>query len=390
MVAISDITYVMVYKDKEKKHAVNQVNVKQLKNGDVVMVFNEERGPIHADTGQTCLIRSKDGGMTWDPSTKVVVLPYNEYYGNWDCGLAQLSDGTLIVNVSVCAYFKPGIIDRELAEFAQREIGEEQSRYLDLLHREFILRGNGWVGTVVLKSRDNGYTWSHPIPVNARPLKHAGNRLGVLELPNKTLLLGVYGRITGYGEAGEYETSRAALLRSDDYGDNWEYYSTIAYDPASILDFTEPALVRLEDGRLLCMLRVEARPSRRALCMMYTISENDGEYWSRPKPTNIWGYPAEIIPLQDGRYLMVYGYRRSPWGVRGCISEDGVTWDVKNEFIIRKGGVAPPKERLQYWHIGYPSCCQLKDGAILVAYHVYSDDKPSIQYTECAIFELKD
>ena len=54
--------------------------------------------------------------------------------------------------------------------------------------------------------------------------------------------MGLYGRIHGYEEEGEGEATRSALMRSDDGGDNWEYYSTLAYDPASIIDYEEPAL----------------------------------------------------------------------------------------------------------------------------------------------------
>jgi sialidase-1 len=37
-----------------------------------------------------------------------------------------------------------------------------------------------------------------------------------------------------------------------------------------------------------------------------TLSEDDGFSWTPPKWTSIWGYPAELIALQDGRYLMIY------------------------------------------------------------------------------------
>ena len=69
------------------------------------------------------------------------------------------------------------------------------------------------------------------------------------------------------------------------------------------------------------------------------ISEDDGFSWTLPKFTNILGYPLDLITLKDGRYLMVYGYRRKPYVTRGIISEDGINWDIKNEFIIREGGV---------------------------------------------------
>ena len=69
-----------------------------LKNGDLLAVFNEERFPFHHDSGQTLMARSKDGGKTWGEPT--VVLPWSETDGNWDCGICELADGTLIVNLT--------------------------------------------------------------------------------------------------------------------------------------------------------------------------------------------------------------------------------------------------------------------------------------------------
>ena len=61
----------------------------------------------------------------------------------------------------------------------------------------------GWLGTFVIKSKDGGKTWSQMIPVNVRPLKHGGCRVGCWEMPDGALLMGLYGRIRGYGEEGE-------------------------------------------------------------------------------------------------------------------------------------------------------------------------------------------
>ena len=196
-----------------------------------------------------------------------------------------------------------------------------------------------WLGTYVVKSTDGGLTWSRPVAVNVRPLKHGGCRLGCWQMPSGSILMGLYGRIRGYGEEGENESTRSALMISDDGGDNWEYFSTLAYDPASIVDYEEPGLVRLADGKLVCFMRTHVNPSGDAKSMVMVVSEDDGFSWSPPRWTNIWGYPPELIALQDGRYLMIYGYRRPPYGVRGVVSEDGLTWDVANEFVIREGGV---------------------------------------------------
>lgn len=122
--------------------------------------------------------------------------------------------------------------------------------------------------------------------------------------------------------------------------------------------------------------------------LWFTWSDDDGVTWSPPKKSPLWGYPAEVLQLKDGRVLVVYGYRKDPWGVRGCISNNGLTWDIKNEFIIREGGVPVPKPGIgnrtvqdmlimaQYWHIGYPSATQLDDGTIIVGYPLLFFVKP--------------
>jgi len=79
------------------EHCINQIATRALKNGDLLAVFNEERFPFHHDSGQTLMARSKDGGKTWGPPS--IVLPWMATReGNWDCGICELADGTLIVN----------------------------------------------------------------------------------------------------------------------------------------------------------------------------------------------------------------------------------------------------------------------------------------------------
>ena len=70
------------------------------------------------------------------------------------------------------------------------------------------------------------------------------------------------------------------------------------------------------------------------------------------------------------------------------VAIDGMTWESKNEFTIRKGGMRHTKVADQWYHIGYPSVTQLKDGTIIAGYHEYSDDEPTIQFMACARFTL--
>ena len=397
MVTPKDVEHVFVYKDPELAQACNQVSIVALRSGELLMGFNQERYPIHADSGQSCLIKSRDGGRSWDPATKRVIWPYTEFMGNWDCAFAQVSDGTILMHTRVCNFIAPTGIKSE----GDQMLGLPPPGMPERLKRQ--------TGYALLKSSDDGSSWSEPIEVNTNPAHSSvmgpygcgGSGAGhIIELPDGGFLMPLQGNLSsGRGEGGTAETERCFLLRSDDGGDNWEYWSTAAYDPASIIEFMEPGMTRLQDGRLVCLMRTSHRPNRQDN-MWLVHSEDDGITWSPPKRTPLWGYPADLLQLADGRVLAVYGYRKEPWGVRGCVSEDGVTWDIRSEFTIREGGIPRPASGMgartlqdtliyaQYWHIGYPTVTQLKDGTIIAAYHEYSDDERPIQYLMCTRFRL--
>jgi hypothetical protein len=87
--------------------------------------------------------------------------------------------------------------------------------------------------------------------------------------------------------------------------------------------------------------------------------------------------------------LCTYGYRRHPWGVSGCLSADGLQWDVANEFVIREGGIAPPAaEPKSRYHIGYPETLQLQNGRILTVDHQFTSEEPFVQIVVGVLYEL--
>ena len=302
---IKDVSHHDIFRHGE--HCINQIATRLLRNGELVAVYNEERFPYHHDSGQTVMLRSATAAHL---DRRTVVLPYTDTTGNWDCGICELADGTLLVNLTIAGYFKRGI-------------RPEQPSWTRGRAPRSAATGRGasrrWAGSArtCCKSTDGGETWSEPIPVNVRPLKHGGCRLGCWLMPSGSLLLGVYGRIRGYGEEGENESTRSALLRSDDGGFNWEYYSTMAFDAASIIDYEEPAMVRLADGRIVGMHAHARQPERRRQ------EHGDRRVGGRRLLVDAaeihqhLGLPGRVIALPDGRNLMIYGYRRPPYGVRG-------------------------------------------------------------------------
>ena len=135
------------------------------------------------------------------------------------------------------------------------------------------------------------------------------------------------------------------------------------------------------------MLRTHKKPTMRPDNIYMAVSDDDGNTFGPPKRLNIWGYPAQLINLADNRVLMTYGFRKGTQGVRGCISEDGVSWDIKNEFVISLGGDGPRSEP-EYWHTGYPYSAQLADGSIVTGHHVFSQADPPVQYVVATRFGL--
>ena len=85
-----------------------------------------------------------------------------------------------------------------------------------------------------------------------------------------------------------------------------------------------------------------------------------GQTWSKPHTIGVWGLPSHLLQLKDGRLLMSYGYRRSPWGNQARVSEDkGRTWS--SPITISDDG--PSND------LGYPSTVELSDGSLLTVWY---------------------
>jgi hypothetical protein len=365
----ANVEHILAYSGPE--HACNQGSIIRLDDGRLMLGFNIERGRHHSDSGQSCFVLSSDGGRSWDAATFNVVWPWTEHIGNWDCAFAQVANGDILVHTRVCSFIAPSA----LAGGADQSLGGPPPGRSERLKRQ--------TGYAIVRSSDRGASWATPTPVNTSPIADGGlfpytcggSGAGhIVELPDGGLLMPLHGTFSGDFTRPGGETTRCFVLRSDDGGHNWEYWATIAYDPGHILGWAEPGMTRLRSGRLVCLMRTSARPNRFDN-MWVTHSDDDGASWAPPRRTGLWGYPADVLELADGRVLAVYGYRKHPWGTRGCVSADGTSWDIAGEFTIREGGAADASFPL-YWHIAYPTATQCADGTIVCAYHEYGGAGP--------------
>jgi hypothetical protein len=141
------------------------------------------------------------------------------------------------------------------------------------------------------------------------------------------------------------------------------------------INYNETSLLHLGNGEMIAMVRADAdfhtenefMPVGGVGDLCIARSYDGGMSWSYPERTGIWGQPGSIMELSNGDILCTYGYRKSPFGVRCCVSKDkGITWDVQNEIIIR--------DDCPTWDCGYPFSIELKNGKILSVYYFVDEN----------------
>ncbi len=307
-------------------------------NGDLLVAFTATEKHISPD-GKIVMIRSLDEARTWcEP-----VLVYNSVIDDRESGLTVLEDGSVLAHIWSTHW------TRALYEsaFGDRSDGEEATRWIKHVESPAYLGADHLHGGWLLVSSDHGHNWSE-----AR--RGPDSIHGGLELEDGSLLVASYRRQKNH--VGVY---KAPTLDSD-----WALVSTVHSPSPDSIRFGEPHVVQLKSGRILMMIRPTAIPyddKDPRLNLWLSWSDDEGETWSAPEETPLWGFPPHILQLQDGRVLVTYGHRRAPFGQRAAISRDGITWQNTDIITLR--------DDASNHDLGYPASLEIAPDTVLTVYY---------------------
>lgn len=301
------------------------------------------------------IVLSEDDGQTWSEKSRTI---YKSKYGVNDPSLTVLSDGGLLLRFVA------------LEVVPTRQVRSLNGRRIFSHRVEHGLVATV-VGNMVCHSADDGVTWQELGISDAPGLTNACSRDPILEMSDGSLLMPVY---TGSPQRSEI----AWVIRSFDQGATWYEPTIIMCDPKGErspqqgINFSETSLVHLGNGELLALTRSDEsfHTSNDEFVPVGGVGElhssrsyDSGLSWEFPRRTGIFGTPGALALLNNGLLLATYGYRKTPFGVRCCISRDkGRTWDIDQRVVIRDD--APT------WDCGYPFTVELKNGSLLTVYYL--------------------
>jgi sialidase-1 len=320
-------------------------------DGDLIVMFTRSEEHLGPD-GTILLSRSRDNGKTWASPQAIFSTPIDDR----ESGLTVLSDGRVL------GYFW-STFHRAAGYAALRPnsySAEVLQRWSSFVERPEYLACEKMRGAWNAVSKDGGQTWSKAVP--GKDAVHGG-----IQLKDGSLL------VASYREEG----TDVGVYAAPEPMATWRLISTVQSPRDDSISLGEPHILQLPSGRIIMMLRATARPyadMNRRCVLWETYSDDGGKTWMPPTATPIWGFPPHLLLLSDGRVLCSYGYRRPPFGERACISVDGVTWDPRDEVVIRDD--APNGD------LGYPASVELKPGTILTVYYQPNVPKGTVQQME--------
>ncbi len=327
----------------------------QFKDGTIAAVF--AIGEAFESVDSTSYISfSHDGGKNWS-KPQVMFENINEECPITDyCKVTALDDGRLIA--LGYAYIRK---DPELP------IGNPETGGL---LEDFVFYSI---------SEDNGKTWSKmtKIPCSWGPHIEASAPLTVLS--NGTWIT----PITGFPDWSGNMTGKMCgrALCSKDGGKTWNDDSICMDFGDTPITCYEQRLCQLDSGTLICIGWNENTATGERLENHYTVSYDNGQTWTKPESTGIWGQASSVCAIGGEKLLALHAIRRDTDrpGIYGYIIDfTDKKWNIIDSAIVWEPKTPLTKnanmaEIFAFLKFGQPGAILLKNGNAMMS-HWYAED----------------
>ena len=350
----------------------------------------------HVDPfGKVVMYKSTDNGKTWSGPHLLIDTPLDDR----DAGIVNIGNSEFIVT----SFNNTRKQQYEWADAGwayTKEIGAMCRGYLDNVTDDMEER---YLGSLVIKSSDNGHTWSdvYKVPVSAPhgptlrrdgTLLYAGTPLCAEEqLSTGTQLSSGTQLSTGTQLCADTPSctdkqlcadtpsctdtrlcemnpsgERPILIYTSSDGLNYARLCDIPAcdDPrAAGMQHSEPHILELKNGRIVLHIRIESGDAHfggRLFSLCQSVSDDGGKSFSVPKLLENNGAPPHLMQHSSGTVVCSYGRRIPPYGISAMLSSDNCdTWDM--EHAIWANGISGD--------LGYPCSVELPGGDIFTAYY---------------------
>jgi hypothetical protein len=166
---------------------------------------------------------------------------------------------------------------------------------------------------------------------------------------------------------------RVLCARTTDGAKTWKMVNWVCPEPADNDFAIMPSSVRLNKNSILTTIR------HRKFIAAWR-SDDNGASWKmvgQPVDDTGGGNPPALLKLPDGKLVLTYGFRNTPYSIRARTSTDeGKTWS--KDIMLREDGGS--------WDLGYTRTVRRPDGNLVTAYY-YNTNQGSERFIGATIWK---
>lgn len=323
----------------------------RLQNGKIAVVASGFRMDHLCPFGKMVISYSEDDGKTYTAPAPIIDTPLDDRDG----GILPFGEKGVIVT----SFNHQRAYYRDWVKRWGEKLGAIQyvNEYLNLVTDE---EEKKYLGSTFRISNDCGITFG---PIHKSPVTS----------PHGPCVLSD-GSILWVGTVFHENKIQAHKVNTDG---SFELVGSIEdiYADGKKQNACEPYAIQLDNGRILCHIRVQNLNRSSVDGTLFTIyqsvSDDLGKTWSKPErilPLKA-GAPSHIIKHSSGMLIATYGCRTLPYGIKAMFSKDnGETWDIENDIYVNRIST----------DLGYPSMVEMSDGSLLTVFYARPSESPSV------------